>query len=335
MEIDRDKLSDEMLDLFVSIKKKSREKDLHLVNSDILDILKEVEATKRQEMLLDVLSKINLNSEISISETNWNKLMDSIAALTVAKSIENEVATNVDTKQDEQENELVNADTEVASNDVQQDVNDSMDEVSVESIAETEAVVNETESRVTSDTKNDVVEFEYSNHYNDDEHMKSYEDAIGNFIKCYVANFPTSADFFIVGNQTLLIATAFSQEDASFLAESISKSTNYNTVDVMSHDGLIVHIDTTITNSNISDVDINDIPSGLVDAAPTDVTAENEDDATSELEQSIETPPYESSMDDYNEYEDEDEEYEEEENEDIPYYEDDFLDEIPDGSEKW
>ena len=36
-------------------------------------------------------------------------------------------------------------------------------------------------------------------------------------------------------------------------------------------------------------------------------------------------------MDDYNEYEDE----EEEENEDTPYYEDDFLDEIPDGSEKW
>lgn len=331
MEIDRDKLSDEMLDLFVSIKKKSREKDLHLVNSDILDILKEVEATKRQEMLLDVLSKINLNSEISISETNWNKLMDSIAALTVAKSIENEVATNVDIKQDEQENEVANADIEVVSN----NVNDSMDEAPVEPITESEVVVNETESNVTLDTKNDVVEFEYSNHYNDDEHMKSYEDAIGNFIKCYVANFPTSADFFIVGNQTLLIATAFSQEDASFLADSISKSTNYNTVDVMSHDGLIVHIDTTITNSDISDVDINDIPSGLVDAVPTDVTAENEDDATSELEQSIETPPYESSMDDYNEYEDEDEEYEEEENEDTPYYEDDFLDEIPDGSEKW
>ena len=103
----------------------------------------------------------------------------------------------------------------------------------------------------------------------------------------------------------------------------------------MGHDGLIVHIDTTNTNSDISDVDINDIPLGLVDVAPTDVTTENEDDATSELEQSIETPPYESSMDDYNEYEDEDEEYEEEENEDIPYYEDDFLDEITDGSEKW
>ena len=168
-------------------------------------------------------------------------------------------------------------------------------------------------------------------HYPDsDEMMQQYEAEIGKFIKMYVSIYHTNADFFIVGNKTSLIATAFSKEDAEFLAKAMAQSAAYQFVDVMSAEGLVMHIELSKTNNGLPIAVIDDLPDMARDESTFTETVVTEDvTKTGELDSDLE----DDELDDSDDFQSEPYYGNDDDKRDTDEYEDDYVGPEQTGSE--